>query len=306
MSFWVLVDVSYMAYRAWYTMGDLAIGNQPTGIIYSVLEQIRRVCLLPRIYSNCLACFFDHKASNRRKVYADYKSSRQDRSPEELAGLMNVRKQIGVLRTEVLPAMGVGCFCQPGLEADDLIAKAVEHIRTLKPKTRSVIVSADSDLIQCVSDHAHLFNPAKDRYVVVGDVISEYGVTPTQWGLVKVLAGCNSDAVPGVPGIGEKTAIKYLRGELLPNESKYKALMSKHAARIIDRNKRLVLLPHESTAPIDLIPPSLDWEAFLRVCERYGFKSYLSGSAHQMWRHWFNMYQRPQISRRSSRGKRSG
>ncbi len=287
----VLIDISYLAHRAWFTMGELSYGDKPTGIIFGVLEQIRSICFHPRIYSSRIQAFFDSKTSLRRDNCSDYKASRQEkrRTPEEWSIFLKIKEQVERLQDEILPSMGVTCHHQEGLEADDLLAKASEQIDSEPDGStvRAVIISADSDLYQCVSDHIHLYDPNKRLYLVKGDIITMTGVTPRQWGLVKVLAGCSSDDVSGVPGVGEKTAVDYLRGLLPPSSSKYRMIVARTSRALIRRNSGLVLLPHKATSPVELSDPSYDAHGFFRMCRHLGFRSLLQGERRKMWLNFF-------------------
>ena len=117
--------------------------------------------------------------------------------------------QFKQLRKRILPRIGFNNnHLQTGYEADDLIAKYVKD-----NAEELVIASADNDLLQLLY-FADFLNLSKNKLITSKSFFSEYGILPAQWGMVKQIAGCSSDNVKGIQGVGEITAIKYLKGEL--------------------------------------------------------------------------------------------
>lgn len=297
---WVLIDISCLAYRAWYTMGGLSFEDAPTGVLFGILDQIRRVCMDPRVQSNRVVAFFDSRHSVRRDSFAEYKRGRikKERTEEERAAFLAMKRQVGELRTTIFPEMGIQCLMQKGLEADDLIARAKQWC--LSRNQKGVMVTTDQDLWQCVGHHVSLFNPGKDLLITPEWLIENYGIWSFDWGVVKALAGCHSDNVPGIPGVGEKTAIRYLLKQLPDTSVRYKAINSKEGHEIFDRNQELVCLPHRASKPVRLKRPDYKPEVFFEFCRDRGFSSFVDGARRKEWDRFFagKMGVRPEKLRR--------
>ena len=153
-----------------------------------------------------LVCAFDSKEKTfRHKIYADYKANRPE-MPEEL------QKQIPHL-WELLDGMNIPVLRKPGYEADDIIGTVTESV--LDKKIQSYIVSGDKDFMQLINDKVFLYTPGKrnsapDIYDKDG-VIKKWGLPPEKIIDLLALMGDSSDNVPGVAGVGVKTAVKLLK-----------------------------------------------------------------------------------------------
>ena len=100
------------------------------------------------------------------------------------------------------------------------------------------------------------------------------------------LSGCRTDCVKGIRGIGEMTAIKFLRGELPPSRKTHQSIVSGKGRAIAKRNRRLVVLPHKKTEPIKLEDPKFDTDAFFGTCRQFGLESFLR--ERQAWLSFFH------------------
>ena len=153
-----------------------------------------------------LVCAFDSKEKTfRHKIYSDYKANRPE-MPEEL------QKQIPHL-WELLDGMNIPVLRKPGYEADDIIGTVTESV--LDKKIQSYIVSGDKDFMQLINDKIFLYTPGKrnsapDIYDKDG-VIKKWGLPPEKIIDLLALMGDSSDNVPGVAGVGIKTAVKLLK-----------------------------------------------------------------------------------------------
>lgn len=279
----VLLDASFLGHRARSVIKGLSFEGSPTGVIYGVLEEIRALSLHHRIMSNQMLMFFDSKTSHRKKFFPGYKDRDKDMTEEEIQERIQMKEQLERLRSEILPDIGFPVYRQPGLESDDLIAQACIQLRnrgTMRPHT---IVSADGDLLQCiVQDIISWYDPIRDKYLDHLGLYKEKGIEPDQWAEVKVIAGCSGDRVPGVPGVGEVTAIKYITGTLNPTYKKYKAIIAKESLPIMERNRLLVVLPHAKTQEIDIQRPNYNPDKFWNWVEKLGFSS-LKESRKKPW-----------------------
>src|ERR1700745_2460603 len=156
-----------------------------------------------------LAVVFDKSEKTfRTDFYPDYKAHRPD-APDDLI------PQFPLIR-EALGAFDIPCLEQAGFEADDLIATYVRE--ACAAGATSIIVSSDKDLMQLVNDCVVMYDTMKDKKIGVPEVIERFGVTPDKVIEVQALIGDSTDNVPGVPGIGVKTAAKLIGeyGDLEP------------------------------------------------------------------------------------------
>src|SRR5690606_1221257 len=148
-----------------------------------------------------IAVIFDAgRKTFRNEIYADYKAHRPEAPPELIPQFALIRD---ATRAFNVPAIEI-----KGYEADDLIAT---YAAQAAAKGHDVtIVSSDKDLMQLVSDRIHLFDPMKTRRIGAAEVMEKFGVAPEKVIDVQSLAGDSSDNVPGVPGIGIKTAAELI------------------------------------------------------------------------------------------------
>jgi DNA polymerase-1 len=148
-----------------------------------------------------LAIIFDKsEVTFRNKLYPDYKAHRPP-APDDLI------PQFGLIR-DAVRAFDLPCLEQAGFEADDLIA-TYARLATERGAT-TTIVSSDKDLMQLVTDKVVMFDTMKDRRIGIPEVIEKFGVPPEKVVEVQALAGDSTDNVPGVPGIGVKTAAQLI------------------------------------------------------------------------------------------------
>lgn len=283
---WVLIDLSFIAHRARYATADLEWEDFHTGVLFGFWEQLRTICQDEHVRSNKVALFFDSKKCHRRRIFPEYKRQRHDdRTPEERKQIGAMHDQVNLLRREILPAVGFSIYRQTGCESDDLMAKAAWQLAY--EGKRGIIVTADGDLWQCISETVSWYDPARRKLYDPYSFQKAKGIWPASWGMVKALAGCGGDGVPGIPGVGEKTAIKYLNRKLPSHYKTYKAIEGQEGVDILARNAELVILPHPKTKPVILRKPDYRVEAFFGMCERYGFLSYLKEPRRGEWEAFF-------------------
>lgn len=271
MTNWLLVDVNYLGYRALYSTGTLSFKDNPTGVVYGVLSEALRA--MERFQTRNVCWCFDYGKPKRLELLPTYKATRKAKRKEatedERRTHLEMKHQLHALRTDILPGLGFkNVFAANGYEADDVIASLVN---TIPDPHRSVMISSDEDLYQLLGNRCVLWNPHKQTIVNDTKFFQTYGIASHNWPSVKALAGCSSDDVPGLVGVGEKTAIKYLRGELSPSTKT--AAKFQEAASILERNLPLVTLPFPGCPVFKRKHDKVNrakWEA---VMERYGFHS---------------------------------
>ena len=199
-----LVDGSGYIFRAYYALPPLTRKSDglPTGAVNgfcNMLFKLLRDSISPdnREKPTHFAVIFDSARKNfRNEIYKDYKANRSD-PPDDLA------PQFEYIRKSVL-AFNLPSVEKLNYEADDLIATYAEMIKKIGAKV--TVISSDKDLMQLVSKQIRLYDPMKGKFISEADVKEKFGVKPNQVIDVQALAGDSSDNVPGVPGIGIKTA----------------------------------------------------------------------------------------------------
>jgi DNA polymerase-1 len=245
----IILDVSNLAYRALHTVGELTHPDNPneyTGVLY----QLWQTCLqLERMYrTHNFAFAFDSRQSLRQEAYLPYKQKRKaEREAKEAADPKAKQERQGMHRQidrmpQLLTRIGaLNIFGQTGYEADDMIGSIVVH----NPSVQLVIVSTDADLYQLLRPDVLIYNPVNHKQVTEESFRAEWGISPIQWASVKAWTGCASDNVEGIPGVAEKTAIKWLNGQIKPENKKYD--LFSNGLDIYTRNKPLVTLPYPGT-----------------------------------------------------------
>jgi ribonuclease HI len=197
-----ILDGSSYIYRAYYGIRDLATaGGMPTNAVYGFTRML--LGLLQENNPDYLAVVFDRPREEtfRREIYPEYKANR-DAMPEDLA------PQIPYIR-QVLRALNIPALEAAGFEADDVIATLAR--RHAAEGIQVTVVTGDKDLMQIVGDGICLLDTMKDKRSGPQEVLDRFGVPPELVPDVLGLAGDASDNIPGVPGIGEKTAAELVR-----------------------------------------------------------------------------------------------
>lgn len=195
-----LVDGNSYIYRAYYAIGDLITSTGiPTGAVLGFVTMLNR--LKADLAPDFLAVCFDLKGPTlRHGGEVDYKKDRKP-MPEDLISQMQIVK-------EVIGAYGIPIFQLSGYEADDIIATLAVKF---KKEVDVYIASSDKDMLQLVDKYVKIYNPQKESKIVDEEqVFAQYNVTPSQITDLLALAGDSSDSIPGVPGIGPKTAAELL------------------------------------------------------------------------------------------------
>ncbi|HSG64312.1 MAG TPA: DNA polymerase I [Gammaproteobacteria bacterium] len=196
----VLVDGSSYLFRAFHALPALSSSSgQPTGAILGVLNMLYK--LLDEYSPEHVAVVFDAPGKTfRDDLYAEYKSHRPP-MPEDL------RPQIEPL-IEAVAASGIPVLRVAGVEADDVIGTLAS--RAARRGLKTVISTSDKDMAQLVDDDVTLVNTMSNTELDTAGVKEKFGVTPAQIIDFLALTGDASDNIPGVPGVGPKTAAKWL------------------------------------------------------------------------------------------------
>ncbi|UXZ53551.1 DNA polymerase I [Halomonas sp. 7T] len=198
----VLVDGSSYLYRAFHALPPLTTSNgQPTGAVKGVINMLKR--LIKDYPESPMAVVFDAPGKTfRDEMYSDYKAHRPP-MPDDL------RSQIKPLHACV-EALGLPLLCIEGVEADDVIGTLAHH--ATQAGRDAVISTGDKDMAQLVNRHITLVNTMKDETLDEAGVEAKFGLPPELIIDYLALMGDKVDNIPGVPGVGEKTAIGLLQG----------------------------------------------------------------------------------------------
>ena len=280
----VLIDGHSIIHRAFYGIPDLTNSEGiHTNAVYGFLNILFKV--LEEEKPDYLTVAFDvHAPTFRHEMFKEYKGTRKP-MPEELRG------QVPLLK-EVLMAMGITVIEKAGLEADDLIGTLSHRYSEMGLKV--TVVSGDRDLLQLATGDVLIRIPkTKGGKTVIEDyddkgVMELYGVTPRQFIDVKALMGDASDNIPGVPGIGEKTAVKIITefGDLENAIANVERIKPPRASKNLGENIELARLSRK-LAEIEInadlyhdlksseIGNIYTHEAY-EVFKRLGFKNFLS------------------------------
>ena len=224
-----LIDGSGYIFRAYYALPPLTRKSDglPTGAVNGFCNMLFKLLEDSKSENNLqkpthFAVIFDAaRKTFRNEIYSDYKANRSD-PPEDLA------PQFEYIRKSVI-AFNLPSVDLVNYEADDLIATYTEQI--LEKSAKVTIVSSDKDLMQLYKKDVRIFDPMKNKFITPEDINNKFGVDSKKVIDVQALAGDSSDNVPGVPGIGVKTA-----AELINKYGTLEKLLDK--ANEIKQNKR--------------------------------------------------------------------
>ena len=272
-----LVDGSSYIYRAFFALPQLSTSDGiPTNAVYGFTTMLNR--LVNDYQPSLLAIVLDAPGPTfRHEVYQSYKANRP-RMPDSLAA------QIPYIK-EVIQAFNIPVVEKEGFEADDIIATLAKQAEA--DGAEVTIITGDKDLLQLVTGHITLFDTMKDTATDVDAVKKKIGVTPEQAIEVFGLTGDKVDNVPGVPGIGEKTAIEliqqfgsieaiYQNLDAIPKKKLREALSNHREQAFLSRQ----LVTVDTSVPIDSKWNELqigepDIEALRQLYKRFEFTRFL-------------------------------
>ena len=220
-----LIDGSGYIFRAYYALPPLTrkSDGMPTGAVSGFCNMLFKLLEDSKSDENKnkpthFAIIFDSARKNfRNEIYSDYKANRSDAPDDLIPQFEYIRKSVEAFN---LPSIELLNY-----EADDLIATYSEQI--LKEGAKVTIVSSDKDLMQLYKSNIRIYDPMKNKFISNEDINNKFGVNPEKVIDVQALAGDSSDNVPGVPGIGVKTAAELINEygnleNLLRNSEKIK------------------------------------------------------------------------------------
>ncbi|MFH1067685.1 MAG: 5'-3' exonuclease H3TH domain-containing protein [bacterium] len=273
----LLVDGHYYAYRSFYAIRHLTNSKgEPTNAVYGFIKALKR--MLQDLAPDRAAVIFDSGPPARLAMQKDYKAQRPETPPDLEAQLPVIQR--------VVAALGFKQIAIHGEEADDIIASYA--LAASAQGCETVLATSDKDLLQIVNPHCLVYQTNKDGFQLLGsaDVGKKWGVPPEKIGQALALIGDTSDNIPGVPGIGPKTAAELIRqfgdAEMLLrrlNEvasEKQRAVLEQHAERIrlnLEMFKLRDQLPLPE--PLEELRITPDTAAQIREFEALEFKTFL-------------------------------
>lgn len=266
---WTFLDINNLAWRAMFGHGQ----GRESGVVYGILRDLET--FQAKFGSYTTVCCFDHGKGKRETAHSFYKETRRKKkfTDDQEFEFREFKDQITRLRCDILPKIGYSnILYQDGYEADDIIASAVNALPD-GDKDEAVIISGDKDLLQLLSDSVKVYHPITDKLVTRTSFRKEWGLGPGAWNKIKAVAGCKTDDIPGVEGVGELTAAKFFRRERLKQglATKIDAFMKTDEYR---RNLQLVSLPYEGCRTFNLYPDNLDLHALRRIKSELGIRSF--------------------------------
>ena len=273
-----LIDGNSLIYRAYYAIRGLTNSKgQATNAVFGFLSGLRK--LMEGQNPRYLGVVFDSKGPTfRHEIFKEYKATRKP-MPEDLVSQMPLTKAL-------LDALRIPYFEKPGFEGDDLLGSLAN--RAAEQDVHTVLVSHDKDLLQLVDAKTTVFNPVKEQYLDEKAVEETFGVRADQVVDVLSLWGDSSDNIPGVPGVGEKTAKNLIRqfdsvAELLENVEKVSnpklRLKIQEGRETLELSRRLVTIDREIDLEVtleDLEITEPDYDRLIPLLQDLEFTSLLA------------------------------
>ncbi len=273
-----LVDGYGFVFRAYHVMPPLSNPEGvPVGAVYGFTNMLTK--LLKDHKPDYMAVVFDAGSKTfRNEIYTDYKANRPE-APEDL------KPQFALVR-DAAAAVGLKSYELAGFEADDIIATFTK--KASEQGIEVTIVSSDKDLMQLVHDNqVKMFDPVKNKFIKEKDVVEKFGVPPHKVLDASALIGDSSDNVPGVPGIGPKTAAELINqygsldellaraGEIKQNKRREVMLESREKALM---SRELIKLHYDVPLHFnfDDLKTTQDDSRVLEFAKKHGFKSIIS------------------------------
>ncbi|HEX4909267.1 MAG TPA: DNA polymerase I, partial [Permianibacter sp.] len=272
----ILVDGSSYLFRAFHALPPLtnSKGN-PTGAAYGVVAMLKK--LVQQHQPEHIAVVFDASGKTfRDDMYPEYKANRPP-MPDEL------RSQIAPLH-ELIKALGLPLVMESGVEADDVIGTLAKHAEA---RGLNVLIStSDKDMAQLVTDKVKIANSMTDTVMGIPEVIEKFGVPPERIVDYLALMGDSVDNIPGVPGVGPKTAAKWIQefgsfDAVLARAEEVKGKAGENlraAAPLLPLSKALATIKCDCQLPFDfddLKPKAPDTDKLHQLYAELEFKTWL-------------------------------
>ncbi|TAN40562.1 MAG: DNA polymerase I [Nitrospirae bacterium] len=285
-----LIDGNSYVYRAFYAVKGLTTSKGlPTNAIFGFTNMLLKI-IKDKKPDGLIVSFDTPEPTERHMLFQDYKANRPETPDELIRQLPYIRK--------IVSAFNIRTVEMPGYEADDIIGTIAKKVASSRDTV--YIVTADKDMLQLVSDHILIFDPAKDRVLDAAYVREKFGVGPERVTEFMALTGDSADNIPGIKGIGEKTARELLTSfdsldDLLnhPEKIKKERLRQMVSANVEAARLSLKLATINTDVPLELEekdlsmqePDSLSLLTVFRELEFTSFMRLLPASTPSCCRH---------------------
>lgn len=276
----LLVDGDNALYRAYYKFTNLTNKKrEPTSIIFGFPYVLRKV--VNQFHPKAVYCVFDSGSSViRRSFLPDYRK-REQKLGFDSEGFNNQKQVI----QEFIRLFNVAVVREYNpeikVEADDLIYSLSREFKNEK----TIIVSADKDFNQLVSDNLSIFNPFKDVHITIDNFNKIFNLSPSEFLDYLILTGDKSDNIPGYPGMGDKRGMEFInnygsiKAYLEDNNNSYSKKIDKDALQALYKLNRLLInlryynLKYVKTKPTIFLPKT-DTTEFRKICMRYDISKF--------------------------------
>jgi DNA polymerase-1 len=271
-----LIDGNSYFYRAFHAIRGLTNSKGfPTNAIYGFTNMIMKI--IKEKKPDAVAIAFDSpQPTERHRIYEEYKAQRPE-TPDDLV------LQIPHIK-EIINSFNIPSFEMPGYEADDIICTIAK--KAASQGAQVFILSGDKDMMQAVGKGIKIYDPMKDAVIDEKHVIERFGVSPERVPEIMAITGDSIDNIPGVKGIGEKTAKELLADicldELIAHPEKIKNERIKKMISENIENIKLsrILATIDTNIPVDVNLADLrlkepDWERLFNIFSEFEFKSLL-------------------------------
>lgn len=287
-----LIDSSIYIFRAWFTMPDTLIDSDgnPANALYGFADFLLN--LIEKEKPTHIACAFDESlaSSYRNEIYPDYKANRDPAPPE-------LERQFKYCRN-LVRSIGIAEFASDRFEADDIIGTLSVNMR--QQGFSNYIITGDKDLTQLIEADDIWWEYGKNKRLDRSSVFKQFGVYPEQIADLLALAGDSVDNIPGIPGVGLKTAARLLTkfstlDHLLNNIDQVGSMKFRGAARIqkllnehaesARLSKKLTSIAHESQLPTSQDALQLrpyDGDELETLFDTFGFGQFRRKRWHQV------------------------
>lgn len=267
---WLILDCPGLCYQSFYAMPNLSHNGVDTAVVFGFLKTLE--ALQEQHQTSHVVFAFDEGISLRTQALPEYKANRRQKEkddPNHAKIIQSVRSQIVSLRDDYLPGLGFGnVLSAPGYEADDVIASVSGNLPV--ENDEAIVVGSDGDFLQLLSGNVRIWNPRSGKMITLQSFTKEWGIRPKQWAHVKALAGCSSDNIKGIAGIGEVKAVKFIRGDITKGKDFDKIM---HGWDLLARNYPLVRLPYDGTPVFCLRKDDVTREKWVELAKRLGMTS---------------------------------
>jgi DNA polymerase-1 len=264
----VLIDVSGFIYRAFYALPSLTRNGTEVGALYGFCSaMLKIIAIFPG--AMFIAAMDAGKKTFRNDIYPEYKANRKAMPVELLNQIPHIK--------EACKNLGFFIAEEPGVEADDIIAT---YTKMSKDTHEVNIVSSDKDLFQLLGKNVSIYDPIKQRRITEEDIVKKFGVTSDKILDVLALTGDTSDNIPGIPGIGQKTASVLINkydslDELISNldklpDSKKNYVLKKEIGKAV-LSKKLITLKDDLI--LDFTYKISTFEKFADFLLKFGFQT---------------------------------